>query len=910
MSLGEGLEVSYYSAVLAEALKKGDGTKFTEIYDLIPSKEEAEAAKPKAVIYSELPLQTLRSKIAWLESHGVKPLRLSDEKKTETKVMHSSSSYDRKAKNVKSLEERNLFKEMSDTRYPCDDFNLVELHDGVENRKPLWENMKFMDDDESDENETRKSDSPKTSHSETFQSSQSVTSRNNITHSSHERQEDCRIDIGESVSDPIKFDLDKPVYYTDDHRRRLYQSSLNEKMPKLQQSGRSIEMGSFNGPNSCIMKIDSTWPMGVEDESDNALEPNKKVKKKKKKKSKGSVAENEQEKVVSGLDNKKEDTAITENSDEKMSKSSRNHRRKKLRELKANTSEQQTFEEADTNSKSIIDEKKVINSGCPDQPKKKRTIKQFKEEQQSKMTGQQRNKEFPHTLEEATNFSELNGKNYGSLGPTQLSKSQQRKQKEQELREVLNDETMNKILQECGDTADISTENKKKSKEQRQPLLKVDKKKSKKQKKGEKKKFFEQRVSQESDKEERSLSLPNEELPVPAEGESQETGTIGNDEDHYHTIQRRRKNGGKGSLSGSCSPLGSGTRKRRYSDPSPTFSSSQAQDSGRNHPLSPQPIQNRPQFVGHEDIYDRESDIQWPTLPTLPDAGSCGNVLNSRTASYASKLKGNLDSTGCSLASSSEDGSSTSSSSSNNCAPCSTEAMSPTSDHHGDILSNVSQILGAAHFFATKNQQPLPLVQPMPSGVKPGPPSQREQSTTAAMFDKNKDKKHTQETPTTKPAINDSSVKIETKVDIGSHEDGLIKDNTNHSTVVEVEHRVMLELKNEWGLDFFSVEEERSSTEYSFEYEEDIVLSKENEKQLTFGDDKFILKKIDEPLTSTDTFKAVNAVELMFPPVEMRLKETLTKWNDPGLFDLNKAAIILKNEWQLAVKQGVHYENI
>ena len=140
------------------------------------------------------------------------------------------------------------------------------------------------------------------------------------------------------------------------------------------------------------------------------------------------------------------------------------------------------------------------------------------------------------------------------------------------------------------------------------------------------------------------------------------------------------------------------TRRRRYSDPSPAVADQQSPlfDSGQKADKEKASFNLKNNSVAaRNESYDRTSQAQWPNLPSRHESHDSAGTSRSKTASYASKLKSNLDSTGCSLASSSEESSSSSSTSSNNEQRRPAERTSPV-QNYPNTLSNISRTIEAA----------------------------------------------------------------------------------------------------------------------------------------------------------------------------------------------------------------------
>ena len=143
-------------------------------------------------------------------------------------------------------------------------------------------------------------------------------------------------------------------------------------------------------------------------------------------------------------------------------------------------------------------------------------------------------------------------------------------------------------------------------------------------------------------------------------------------------------------------------RKRRFSDPSPSVASNEQSFCGQADPSSVQTLrkswENPESETTSNEVYDRSNQVQWPTLPSQGDPNSSKSSDGSGSASYASKLKMNMDSTGCSLASSSEETSS-SSSSSNNYQTRSSPLHDPL-----NALSDISKYIHEAAGFVGKSK--------------------------------------------------------------------------------------------------------------------------------------------------------------------------------------------------------------
>ena len=353
-------------------------------------------------------------------------------------------------------------------------------------------------------------------------------------------------------------------------------------------------------------------------------------------------------------------------------------------------------------------------------------------------------------------------------------------------------------------------------------------------------------------------------------------------------------------------------RKRRFSDPSPAIPDNTA--SGRENLTAEKKEKQKTESKNwthnvaynetsnvdpQNELYDRTIHAQWPTLSSQVDSNSSRNPTALTADSYASKLKSNLDSTGCSLASSSEE-SSSSSSSTNNYQVRSGDRASPV-HNYATALSDISRTIHAAAGFvhdkleqsALHDNTPMEVLQPVNllnmvknvqekyvENVNDEKTKKQPECETLKSFDANK---------TTKPKTLESSTSGKTKAKVAEkvQSGAQALDRSDFKQPVE---SIFNELQNKFGLTFI-IDDLSNLSGDLLASTDNPPLCNSTSMQFTFGDEDLFLDQLSNDKHDGANQNTAQTVEASF---EARLKEKLSNWNyDIGNFDMEKATSTL-----------------
>ena len=309
----------------------------------------------------------------------------------------------------------------------------------------------------------------------------------------------------------------------------------------------------------------------------------------------------------------------------------------------------------------------------------------------------------------------------------------------------------------------------------------------------------------------------------------------------------------------------------------------------------------------HNDSYDT-SNAQWPTLTSQVESSSPRAVAAHRVDSYASKLKTNLDSRGCSLASSSEDGSSSSSSSTNSYQGRSGDRSSPVQNYI-TALSDISRTIQAAAGFvkepSTRNPVAVEELPPPVSAV-----GQAAKNITSANTVKNAEKvknamsscnKSSKQMPLDRnkctggqdktgvpcsvpfadTRVTPFSKKEKTPVCYNEDvKDDIASENAQTDTILNA-------LKNNFGLSFFMDEQSLLSDDVPAQLHCSSSFEKTN-MQVTFGDSDI---SFDEMSKVASSVKASNPRTVQIPSLNVNIEfnQTSNWMSKVGDFDMKKA---------------------
>ena len=291
--------------------------------------------------------------------------------------------------------------------------------------------------------------------------------------------------------------------------------------------------------------------------------------------------------------------------------------------------------------------------------------------------------------------------------------------------------------------------------------------------------------------------------------------------------------------------------------------------------------------VFQDEMFHSNNSKPWPNEMTNPTDFQVpfSKTLTDATNSYSVKFKSNLDSTGCSLGSTSEDSSSTSSSSSNtyNNLP---ELLSLDTNNNERIMRDISNVLLKTAAGANENLSELP-IEPLSKADgnaeidddKPNKSSPVNQSPTKdliAVSGSNRTDKYSTEIES----------KINTMSSSAAYKSSECENSTLHTTESNEAYKshtsedaLKLALKNKWGLDFFIDDEPPSITPDPLSSSKDYLVS--------FG---------DEPLNSEACQEALNfEVKLQDAAVSfcsIRITNMPRKYH-PGDFNLKEATDLL-----------------
>nr|CAB3267362.1 titin homolog [Phallusia mammillata] len=928
MSSGEDIRVSYYSAVLAKAICLKDGDLFTDLYDQIVrlvTKEQADLAVDRARDFSNLPLPTLVGKIKWLESHGVEPLKPSASQKlsvSKPATAKTSSSTEYLIEEQILYESDNSMSDETFSYYSSEKPNLQKLYERTMQQSPADRVEEFIDDNECEpirssaqqipivpgNNINNQGDNTYNRQDIGFTNNKPLTGNNSTLPPSTSNKTiveptDFIIELGEDPETAVDFGL--PGFKQRNDSSFTGFSNIREKRYV------DIEMKDLTSPSTHVIHSRQgnpetvLHPMQSADSEDDGSESNKKVKKKKKRKAKLPGLIDPQEEI--NMECEIDKLNFIGKGDEKSSKSSRNSRRKKFNEARKTCS---SLECPNIQRSSVVDENVVSKPALEEKPKK-RTIKRYQEEKEKgRVIGREQHYGFessPLSKDESAHINPLNRKTYGTMP---------KKTEENKNSQLLNDETLNKILKDLGEGSKVLSEAKKKSRE-----AKKDKKKNKKQKKSDK----------EKSKGENDVNVRNIEMQTFSTAmddcERFDAKVEPGDEGEFVVQKKPRKSVNRTTQSGRSSPHEQEVRRGAMS-PTNHVNINDMSDA-----RAEQTYSDVMEEVGSSTIHVYDGE-QWPTLPAALSANLPQSSMTNRcsTSSYASKLKSNLDSTGCSLASSSEDGASSSSSSSGGggAAGRVTGRISPSNDIEfqlPDILSGVSSAVAATtkliksfSKISVKAESPMPSIQPACVNRKPAPIVEvaRQLSkdiSTVVITKLNTASDQVEPNPMlTDIAANNYSRELQQNDEMDK-----LKNPTDEKEDKHLPKDVVEIFENRWGLEFIM----------------------ENPSMGVFGDfvqldinDNTVLKQMASTADDNEgmggneagklifecTFENSKLVEkpqlpTMFKKDEknrynMRCSENnIMPWNNPGMFDVDGAASLFLKEWDSVSKHATYYKD-
>lgn len=398
-----------------------------------------------------------------------------------------------------------------------------------------------------------------------------------------------------------------------------------------------------------------------------------------------------------------------------------------------------------------------------------------------------------------------------------------------------------------------------------------------------------------------------------------------------------------------------GQRKRRFSDPSPSIHGNSCQSTNNdNNEAARYAAQTN--FPATTNIFDRD---QWPTLSSNLTVTSSQPCASTRCAtSYASKLKTNLDSTGCSLASSSEDGASSSSSSSGGHNFQSNVAgRSSPSNELEEFLSAMPSVPKAAGIDLTKltksssrcrnntavdvsscaSLNPADVVEVVQClkvkdhanlaaivATKTEPwDSETARSDGRPRAAENEPEASSDPVVTAKAALSDcSEERFEIKNALGSENTPQAKKTNKLRPAVDMVLPDGLDtlFENKWGLEFFTDPSVPITANHLLNLDVncstvsdannslslDIAVSgiketlKFSDGKLTFGDEDVSAQHPEQPNIASTVLEIPNtsgASGIAAKKYDMRMdsRGNIEPWNDPGYFNLNETAAFLQS---------------
>ena len=352
------------------------------------------------------------------------------------------------------------------------------------------------------------------------------------------------------------------------------------------------------------------------------------------------------------------------------------------------------------------------------------------------------------------------------------------------------------------------------------------------------------------------------------------------------------------------------TRKRRYSDPSPGSPDDSTSRITGNNQASNKHEKPKSEYKrwgqvetraeSQNQLYD-VTNVQWPTLTSQTETSSQRTVAASQVDSYASKLKTNLDSRGCSVASSSED--SSSSSSSNSYQGRSGDRSSPVHNYI-TTLSGLSRTIHAAAGIVKID----PNLRDQASVEELNASSQASKATGNVSSAKNGEKMKSA-TPCTVGTAKQSSNKntvsktkslLPTGVTVSEANSAVAqsnkKENTSPSSVTPSlntqSDKILNELSNTLGLSFFMDELSFFCDDLPEQVHDSAKLNSSN-MQVTFGDGDLNLDQMTEVDVGGEPSSS-NTVRIPSLNVDIVFNANLTNWiTQTGDFDLEKATSTL-----------------
>ena len=355
------------------------------------------------------------------------------------------------------------------------------------------------------------------------------------------------------------------------------------------------------------------------------------------------------------------------------------------------------------------------------------------------------------------------------------------------------------------------------------------------------------------------------------------------------------------------------TRKRRYSDPSgsPDDPNSRMSNGSQasNKQEKPKSEYRNWNVVGasaesHSELYDATNG-QWPTLTSQVDPSSPRNVAANRVDSYASKLKTNLDSRGCSLASSSEDSSSSSSSSANGYQGRSADRASPVHNYF-TALSDISRTIQAAAGFVkieqtTRDPVSVESLQPVnATSSAVAIPAKSAEKVKAAEAAKQTSLKQSNDAagsiktaaPLSVPSLSPDPIAASVVKQENTPAFELKTSKCIDASSAVQTDTILNELQNNFGLSFFMDESSLLNDDVPDQLH-DSANFKSGNMQVTFGDGDLCLDEMSEVALSDEKAITSHTVRIPSLNVDVEFQETTNWLKDVGDFDLKKATSTL-----------------
>lgn len=666
MSSGEDPIVTLYATDLAIQLKKQDSDKFNKLYDQYTKElnpEQIERLKEKVRVLEPKPLPILNAKYQWLEQRLV--MKSSDRKSDIGRNKQNSTSASSSSSTATDpLSGATFTSSLHNTKSASPQLGSTWPQSWMNSINDVPYVDEDVDSDSAPASENRCGDFISQRRKKEVGCSTDIRSYDRNLASARENNR------SQEILDNYNQNRGKPCVITIGDN-----DNLNDSQDSNVFRGDNWKCA---GDNNIQSKNSSNDESG-DSQSGARSKDNKKLRKKKRKQNRAITSETE---VI----NAEVESRESKNGAAMTAAYMRNRRRKKWHETHAKIEEEEQ-QQQEEKQPAVMPTVEVSLPNEQQRPKK-RSVKQFKEQKAREQT----NAAYPNGgLRELQGCKEPVDTTMKVEKPEKKQIRKREEQKKKQIQEFLTEERMNEIVKSIEDVAG------KKPKETKVVVgPKQNKKKSKKAKKGDqgKKNVKCNNVQQSNtssmtgDKsDEKSTSVVESNTiatnnPHPTASDNEDSG---DKEEGSFVIQRRsRKTNAKSntSISGRNSPTVNGKRgKRRYSDPSPKTGKAQSKELPSHHQQNSSPpssartvaVTSEKTVVPSAKNADLTNENNWPKLEAFMPSTSGSNeggtsVLQTGSnhqsvASYASKLKANLDSIGCSPASSGEDGNSSTSSS-------------------------------------------------------------------------------------------------------------------------------------------------------------------------------------------------------------------------------------------------------